>query len=70
MSVRWHRAVIPANDVFFILVFDAFALTWLVHGGGLSGDCRNPPKFASHFIDNDANGSNRGFLMTLFNFRN
>jgi hypothetical protein len=25
----------------------------LVHDGGLPGDCRNPPKFANHFIDND-----------------
>ena len=53
------------------LVFDTFAVRGLVHGGGLSSsDCGDPPKFAGHFIDNDANGPNSRFLMTLFNFRN
>jgi hypothetical protein len=53
------------------LVFDTFAVRGLVHGGGLpSSDCGDPPKFAGHFIDYYANGSNSRFLMTLFNFRN
>jgi hypothetical protein len=38
-----------------------------VHGVGLSGDCRNLPKCAGHFIDNDANGSNCRLLLTLIN---
>ena len=51
------------------LVFDTFAVRGLVHGSRLfSCDCRDPPKFAGYFVDNDANRSDSRFLMTLFNF--